>query len=295
MREPARRLDAAEEYALHEALAKLLIRQGRLYAANESGSLPQALCRELLCGMLYCLGLRGRAADGQADAVTLLPRLSGESGIQALSDGQETVRQKALRGYVFWQELCRMRPAAENRARRDTLASIGRGFSSYDPIFFAHRFACEIDYPLVRPVSEEISGIDFIACYLHRIAAEDELLRAFPFGAEQEVLARAYRDWRGLVVNLYAPIAANALVWMLLHGEVRLETLSEGEWHALSLRWMDAPQGVPRQGLLAAADALTERMMLSPGGAAALRTCAEELAVRAFALRKGEGLRGLFV
>ena len=70
------------------------------------------------------------------------------------------------------------------------------------------------------------------------------------------MLERSCPGWRGLLVNLYAPVAENALARTLLGGE---------------------------------------RLALPCGAGKYLSSCAREVAVRAESLRDCGGLRGLFV
>ena len=175
----------------------------------------------------------------------------------------------------------------------DTLRSIGRGFRCYDTRFFPQRFDCDIDYQLAVPVSESLLGINYVNQYLTRLAAENSLLTRLPQGEVRAVLERSCPDWRGLLVNLYAPVAANALARTLLGGEGL--TLSDGEIDALRERWEHARPEQIMADLLAAADALAERLALPRGAGKYLSGFAREVAARAEALRDCGGLRGVFV
>ena len=181
----------------------------------------------------------------------------------------------------------------ENRSLCDTLRSIGRGFRCYDTRFFPQRFDCDIDYQLAVPVSESLLGINYVNRYLIDLAAENILLTRLPQGEVRAVLERSCPDWRGLLVNLYAPVAANALARTLLGGEGL--TLSDGEIDALRERWKHARPERIENDLLTAADALAERLALPRGAGKYLSSCAREVAVRAESLRDCGGLRGVFV
>ena len=181
----------------------------------------------------------------------------------------------------------------ENRSLRDTLRSIGRGFHRYDTCFFPQRFDCDIDYQLTVPVSESLLGINYVNQYLTRLAAENSLLTRLPQGEVRAVLERSCPDWRGLLVNLYAPAAANALARTLLGGEGL--TFSDGEIGALRERWKHARPERIENDLLTAADALAERLALPRGAGKYLSGFAREVAARAEALRDCGGLRGVFV
>ena len=97
-------------------------------------------------------------------------------------------------------------------------------------------------------------GINYVNQYLTHLAAENSLLTRLPQGEVRAVLERSCPDWRGLLVNLYAPAAANALARTLLGGEGL--TLSDGEIDALRERWKHARPERIENDLLTAADAL---------------------------------------
>ena len=155
------------------------------------------------------------------------------------------------------------------------------------------RFDCDIDYQLSQSVSESLLGINYVNQYLARLAAENSLLTRLPQGEVRAVLERSCPDWRGLLVNLYAPAAANVLARTLLGGEGL--TLSDGEIGALRERWEHVRPERIENDLLTAADALAERLALPRGAGKYLSSCAREVAVRAESLRDCGGLRGLFV
>ena len=183
---------------------------------------------------------------------------------------------------------------ADRAARiRTLLRSIGRGFRRYDTRFFPQRFDCDIDYQLAVPVSESLLGINYVNRYLIDLAAENSLLTRLPQGEVRAVLERSCPGWRGLLVNLYAPVAENALARTLLGGEGL--TLSDGEIGALRERWEHARPERIENDLITAADALAERLILPRGAGKYLSGFAREVAARAEALRDCGGLRGLFV
>ncbi len=93
------------------------------------------------------------------------------------------------------------------------------------------------------------------------------------------MLERSCPDWRGLLVNLYAPAAANALARTLIGGEGL--TLSDGEIGALRERWEHTRPSGSWPTCFAAADALAERLALPRGAGKYLSNCAREVAVRA--------------
>lgn len=271
--------DAREEQAEMLLLAAFA-RQLTLYTGSESSSLPIETARELLHGLRVSLAGTDRTALSTDELLTHAAR---------------QVRRTTEQTLVLWQKTVRAMPRAarENRALRDTLRSIGRGFRYYDTRFFPQNFPCEIDYPLAFPLPEEREGIFYIHTYLTQLAAEGELLARLPERELRRVWGCCCDDWRELIVNLYAPAAANALARTLLGGTSL--TLTDGEIECLRLCWEYRTPAQIEQTLLSAADALTRRASLSPSAAVLLRRSARESAQRAAALRDCGGLRGIFV
>ena len=301
--ELTRPLTGAEERLWQEKLAALLVRQIALYTANESSSVPTAAAQELLRGVLFFLavpeepeassrpedvGSRYEAECADRIRVLLPLDLADE-----LAHGQHRAQRDSALTLALWRKVVAALPPLENRSLRDTLRSIGRGFHRYDTRFFPQRFDCDIDYQLAVPVSESLLGINYVNQYLTHLAAENSLLTRLPQGEVRAVLERSCPDWRGLLVNLYAPAAANALARTLLGGEGL--TLSDGEIDALRERWEHARPERIMADLLAAADALAERLILPRGAGKYLSGFAREVVARAEALRDCGGLRGLFV
>ena len=301
--ELTRRLTGAEERLWQEKLAALLVRQIALYTANESSSVPAAAAQELLRGVLFFLAVPEEPeASGQSEDVGSRYEAERADRIRVLlpldladelAHGQHRAQRDAALTLALWRKVVAALPPLENRSLRDTLRSIGRGFHRYDTRFFPQRFDCDIDYQLAVPVSESLLGINYVNQYLTRLAAENSLLTRLPQGEVRAVLERSCPDWRGLLVNLYAPVAANALARTLLGGEGL--TLSDGEIGALRERWEHARPERIENDLLTAADALAERLALPRGAGKYLSSCAREVAARAEALRDCGGLRGLFV
>ena len=120
--------------------------------------------------------------------------------------GALSARQTAARTLLLWRSLAAA-PLPENRSLHDTLRSIGKGFRRYDTRFFPQRFPCDIDYQLALPVPESLLGIDYVNRYLTHLTAESILLSALPRQEVRAALERSCPDWRGLLINLYAPSA----------------------------------------------------------------------------------------
>ena len=111
----------------------------------------------------------------------------------------------------IWRDVCIEMPPLRNIALRDTLAGIEGFWDRYDARLFAQRIPCDIDYPLCSPVPDALVGVDYVEEYLRRLRMEGRFLAFFDAKREERILARSCPDWRGLVVNLYEPVAATAV------------------------------------------------------------------------------------
>ena len=126
-------------------------------------------------------------------------------------------------------------------------------------------------------------------------AAARELLRGVPFflAVPEEPDGGGEAERADRIRTLLSCDLANALARTLLGGEGL--TLSDGEIGALRERWEHARPEQIMADLLAAADALAERLALPRGAGKYLSGFAREVAARAEALRDCGGLRGVFV
>ena len=126
-------------------------------------------------------------------------------------------------------------------------------------------------------------------------AAAQELLRGVLFflAVPEEPDGGGAADRAARIRTLLSCDLANALARTLIGGEGL--TLSDGEIDALRERWKHARPERIMADLLAAEDALAERLALPRGAGKYLSSCAREVAVRAESLRDCGGLRGVFV
>lgn len=107
-------------------------------------------------------------------------------------------------------------PQIENRSLTDTLAGIGAFWRRYDRRFFAHEVPGDIDYQLCLPAPERLLGVDYLISWLSRLLAESRFLNCFDRRAVVRVLEGSCPDYRGLHINLFEPVAVNALGRTLL-------------------------------------------------------------------------------
>lgn len=239
-----------------EALWALLRRQARLYAP-ESSSLPAETAAALTESVLLTLG-----AD-RDPRVLLAPDLP-----EKFRQGQRRLAQKLEVSRRLWQTAWATRSEAENRSLLDTLNSLKHFPDRYDLCFFAQEIPCGIDYQLSQPVPETLRGVDYVNEWLRRLCLEQNFLGRFETALVRAVLDRSCPDYRGLLINLYEPVAVNALGLALLGDDPRSLTVSPPRRQRLE--WLFAGLPVP------------EQKRILDAGAAALCTA---LDIRSAALR----------
>ena len=210
----AQPLTQAEAAQLADGLHALFCAQARALTMGKSGSLPQEAAAELIASMLYTLGV-------QPDRPESYAALRGADLPALLAQGRDTLERKTAMAKAMAARLCLSAPGFGCIALRDTLSGIVRGLECYDARFFAHRVPGSINYQLLRPVPERIQGVDYILAYLTRLHAELRLLARLPLHRVLALLDGFSPEWRELVANLYAPVAANALGLELLGGDPR--------------------------------------------------------------------------
>ena len=216
-------------------------------------------------------------------------------GTEALMEGIRRIRRKQAYGKALWQEICDHLPPIKNRSMMDTLGGIGTFWKRYNPRLFSHQIPGDIDYQLSIPVSEQLCGIDYVNCYLEHLAIENGFLCLFSKQALLPVLNSFCPDYNELLVNLYEPVAANALGCVLLGREVLgLKIPPEGD-AALQACFSGKPTDEIKQMLCRAAHVLSEQLdMQSVPAKEYLQAYAERLVPRISAVRTPDGFRGIF-
>lgn len=279
---------AAELLTLQERLAGLLADQCRRYAAGDS-SLPRETAAELLCSLRYVLGLEGR--ERPTDPRSLLR----EPLEEAFRREQAALEKRTAQARRLWQAACTARPRIENRSLTDTLAGIGAFWRRYDRRFFAHEVPGDIDYQLCLPAPERLLGVDYLIAWLSRLLAESRFLNCFDRRAAARVLEGSCPDYRGLHINLFEPVAVNALGRTLLGLDpLDLDLPSEGRAR-LAGRLRALPAQAGERELRAAGRILSGGLALDRGTAWYVETAAARLWPRVRAALPHNDLEGIFL
>lgn len=272
----------------------MLARQVSLYTLGESSSLPEYEALQLLSSVCMVLGIDAENVD-EARVQEVL-----SAGVQASFDaGLKQLEQQVARTGNLWKEVCLTTPLLESRALKDTLESLRAVGTRYDARFFACEIPADIDYPLALPLSDDIQGITSVNAYLESLLAENSFLQCFELTVCEQVLRRIHPHYKELLINLFEPVATNALGCALAGCEVSvLRVDTEARVHLAQVF-----AGVSRSGLGqlfdgAATTVCAQAGLSKKGDKAAeeyLRKFAVVLADRVHAALPRQSLEGIFL
>lgn len=212
-----------EIMSIQSRLWALLGKRTGLYTVGDSSSVPIETAEELFRSICFTIGLMLKStfdtnsivemgnAGGMnvPDAVNILLECNDMEAL--LKEGQKKIQRLVEIGK--WQ-LCKAKESAlpvDNISYRETIFSIESFFQKYDIQFFAHEIPCSIDYQLCHAVPEDLQGIKYINEYLRRIILENRFCRRFDRGKIIKLLEACCPDYRELLINIYEPVAVNAL------------------------------------------------------------------------------------
>lgn len=217
----ARPLATPEDVAaFQERFARLLERRTAIYTQGDSTSVPAHVAVDLLRSVCFVLGI-----DPERPEVPqrLLSVDLEDEFRRRLADIERKVELAA----ELWREVVATMPAIPSISLEDTVAEIGNFPRAYDFRSMAHEIPCSFDYPLCHPVPESLAGVDYIVEYLRRLLIEADFLGRFEPAECIRVLQRTSPDYSELLINLYEPVAANAIGRALLGGDPRSLRIAE--------------------------------------------------------------------
>lgn len=283
-------LTPGEALALQQLLWCLVAKQAERYTHKEKSSLPLETAQELLQSLCFLLRV---GPDAPPRQIRILLKSEPE---EAVRQGLRRTGHKLAAGKQLWRETLATRPPLDNLALSDTLRGLGEFWSWYDPQFFAHQIPASIDYPLSQPVPERLLGVDYINEWLRRLLCEQKFLACFAPSLCRRLLASLCADPRLDLINLFEPVAVNALGLTLLGREACGLHLGP-EALALLNRQLDALS--PRQ-LSATLDKAAKTLsavlgLTAEANQSYLRAVAAGLAPRLLELRGTPGLEGVFL
>jgi len=213
--------EAVREISLR--LFELLADRTESYMQGDSSSVRVELAEELLKSICFTLGI---AVKWHGEG---LGALKNSDMADLLREGWGQLESKIKKGRDLLQKVKESSPAVKNRSYFDTLAGIEPFFHNYDFRFLAHQTPGNIDYQICHSVPEGLMGVEYINEYLRRLLIENEFCGHFN-ATEIEALLESYcPDYVGLLINIFEPVAVNALGLALLGGGVRSLDISGGD------------------------------------------------------------------
>lgn len=187
-------------------LWRLLEKQVKLYTSGESSSVPELTAHRLLSSICFTLDV-----DLDDPRTSRVKELLSQDILSLFEANKKELGERSARVGDIWKEVCLTTPLLESIALKDTLESLKSFSVAYDYRYFAHEIPSDIDYPLCHPVSEDMFGVSYIEVYLGRLLIENHFMQQFDLDRCQQVLKKIHPEYRVLLINLYEPIAINAI------------------------------------------------------------------------------------
>lgn len=208
---------------------RLLERRTAIYTMGDSTSVPTHVAVDVLRSVCFVLGI-------DPDSPEVPQRLLVVDLEDEFRRNLAEIECKVELSGELWREVVSKVPPIPSTALRDTLAAIGDFPRHYDFRSMAHEIPVVFDYPLCRPVPETLLGVDYIDEYLRRLLIEAGFLRRFDVDGCVRVLERSSPDFEDLLVNLYEPVATNAIGRVLTGRDPSPLRISDEERADIALR-----------------------------------------------------------
>ncbi len=286
-------LSSQDLIAAERILWQLLAHRTECYTAGNSTSVPVELAQDLLQSICLILEIDPENWNLHPQSVRALLQKSSE---ELWQEGVHKVEQKVEYGKKLWHAACLTAVKIPNLSYCDTLKSIGFFWKKYHYLFFAHQIPCDIDYQLCLPVNETLRGIDYVNEYLHHILLENELINQFLVPDVIDLLGHFCQDYRGLLINLYEPVATNAIGLTLVRENPMQLNISEHERQQIAQLLSNLCPSEQEKALCGAADTLSASLGLKISNAPQyLRQTAVNLLPRIRVALLHHSLDGIFL
>jgi len=283
-------LVAPEDAAAFQArFLRLLERHTAIYTMGDSTSVPAHVAVDILHSVAFVLGIDLEHPD-------IPERLLNVDLEDEFRRRLADLERKVEVSGELWREAVATMPPIPSIALHDTIAAIGDFPRAYDVRSMAHEIPIMFDYPLCHPVPDTLLGVDYINEYLNRLLVEADFLRRFRVDACVRVLECSSPDFVDLPVNLYEPIATNAIGRALIGEDPAPAGISAEERSRIALRLGRLPGAERERALLGAASAVCDSLDIhDSGGVEYLRALVPELLPRIDVTLAHGDIRGVFV
>jgi hypothetical protein len=275
--------------AFQHRFLRLLERRTAVFTMGDGSSVPTETAVELLRSVCFVLGVDLDEPEVPQWLVTVDLEAEFRRNLERIEHEVELAGE-------LWRDACAGVPRIPNIALSDTLANIGDFPKQYDFRSMAYEIPCLIDYPLCHPVPESLLGVDYINEYLRRLIVESDFLRRFELGSCVRVLESTCPDYNGLLINLYEPIATNAIGRALIGKDPAVLDVSDADRDKITRRLRPSGPDGRSEALREAATAACASLGIDDGCAIRyLADLAPELLPRIEVGLSRDDLRGVFV
>ena len=238
--------------AFQDRFMRLLEHRTAFYTMGDSSSVPDHVAIDILRSVCFVLGI-------DPDDPTIPEELLTVDLEAEFRRRLAEIERKVALSAELWRT-CVSMPMIPNISLQDTLSSIGNFPTAYDYRSMAHEIPISFDYQRCHPVSDELLGVEYINEYLRRLIIENDFLGRFDTRTAECLLARSCPDYVGLLINLYEPVAANAIGLALLGKDPQRLKVSDDDRAEIVRRLGSlghaARERVLREAAAAACDAL---------------------------------------
>jgi hypothetical protein len=267
---------------------RLLERQAAIYTMGDSTSVSTHVAADLVRSVCFVLGID--PADPEVPEHLLGVDLEAE-----FRRNIAAIERKVQSSAMLWRDALAAMPPIPNTALRDTLAAIGDFPGQYDHRSMAHDIPVVFDYPLCDPIPDDLFGVDYINEYLRRLLVEFDLLARFEPDACIRVLDGISPDHTDLLLDLYEPVAANA-IGRTLAGQDPRPLVTSARERAAVVKVLSPLDDMRRREILhSAASAVCATLGIDdPEARRYLHALVRELLPR-IEVALAHGLRGVFV
>jgi len=281
------RLDEKDMLRIQNELWLLLAQQTESYTMGDSSSVPTETALELFKSICFSIGWYLQETGNDTGLMM--------GNMQDLLQASRALLQERIEeGKKLLRRVAASAPPVGSRSYRDTLAGLGEFFRCYDCRFFAHEIPGNIDYQLNQPVAETM-GIAYVEEYLHRLLIENKFCRSFQTKTVISLLECSCPEYRELLVNIYEPVAVNAVGRLLLGKDVRGLDISTDEQARLADYFRSLAQDEARKELRSAADRVCSELRITDSASCAyLRQTTLELYPRIKTAIAGGSLEEIF-
>lgn len=282
-------LSEEEKLCVMNKIIFLLSEQTRAYTCGDSSSIKSETAAQLLESVLYVLGIDESLSNEAAE------KLVSADIKDEFRKGLQRIENKCKCAKELYRRVSGSLPEAENISMLETVSNIGLFWKSYDYRLFAAEIPCSIDYQLAVPVSESLKGVDYLSRYLESLYCENRFMSFYDKEICVSVLNRFCPDYKGLLINLFEPVAADSIALEILGKDPFSLNITDNDREKLELLFCGSSRDEILSFLTRGAERLAKKQNITAKKYTDyLFVYAKELSERIYLLKDRGGLAGIF-